>query len=437
MTKTTRAKRTRDQLDANELKKEVNQARAAGVAKTWTDGGGLYLTLAKSGSATFIHKFQFQKKAKERWFPGDFPKTISLSEARAMRDADRRLLRDGKNPITENRTALTNAKGIPTLAEYAKTWAHRLAPKNANGHASWLRHMTGEGTKGVTVGKLASMPMDQITREDVKAIIEPIWDKQRPTAEELLGRIYRTWDHWQANLPDGDLRQEQRNPADPERIEKAIGSNVEHKERNRAALAWKDVPAFLAELRKRPQVSARALEMIIATGCRCSEIAKAQWKWVELKGGAGWLVIPESETKTGQMHMVPLTREMVRILRIMAELPHKPDDLIFPNGKGNRYSTREMLEHVKVIVGSREAGSPTTHGFRTAVSGWGLDAPHRGGRKFDAGLLDMVLAHKVPGVRGVYQRVTRLPERKEVMREWSRFCNPPSAVVVPFIRRAA
>jgi integrase len=423
------AKRTANNLKHKEVLADIARLRAANKAATFGDGGGLALILTPAGRARFVHKFQWQGRTVERWLPGEFPETIKLAEARALRDADREQLRAGVNPLAAAKAAVVAAAGVPSFADYARTNAAFLAPDSANAKASWLRQMTGERTAGVTVGALAAMPIDSIGQDDVKAVIAPIWFAKPATAKELCGRIRRVLEHRQVNARPDD---ERRNPADFERITQAIGKKLELDSTPRAALPWEDVPAFLAQLATRPQMSARALEMIVATGCRVNEITGSRWQEVDWK--ARTLTIPASRMKTGEKHVVPLSLAMVRVLRAVAPPQGaRPTDLIFPNGKGKPYATKDVLVHVKALAGA----APTTHGFRSALSDWGLAMPHRG-HQFSPDLMDKVIAHKVANrVRRAYQRDTWLERRRIVMREWSRFCAGSASATVLAFRLAA
>lgn len=415
------AKRETDKLNHKTLLRWVHAHQAAGTTGRDGDGRGLYVQVTPAGRAAFLHKYQWQGKTVERWFPGDFPDTITLADARAMRDADRILLRDGKNPKSATKLA---TKGVPTFAEYAKAHVDFLAPANPTGRKNWLGMMTVENADGVTVGVLAKMPIDDIEMKDVKGVVAPLWIAMPATAKIMLGRVRRVLKHRQTNDRPQDMT---RNPAEFELISNAIGKKLVVEGTPRAALPWKDVPAFLEQLAPRPQVSARALEMVIATGCRVNEITGARWNEINWKDRT--LTIPAARMKARKEHIVPLSLMMVRILRQMAQRPHQPTDLIFPNGRGNPFGAKEVLAHVKAIAGDE----PTTHGFRSALSDWGLAKP----RSFSPALMDKVLAHEIGGVRGAYQRYEWLDERRGVMRQWSRFCTgKASAVVLPF-RRAA
>jgi integrase len=427
-------KRTTNKLAHKQLLADIAKLRTAGATKDFGDGGGLWLIVTAAGRARFLHKFQWAGKPKERMFPGEFPDTISLADARSIRDNDRKLLRDGINPIVHNKAAAETAKGIPTFAAWASANASYLAPKSANARQCWVRQMTDTESDGITVGALAQMPIDNIGRDDVKAIIAPIWSEHPATAKELCGRIRRVLDHRYVNTEQDGVRV---NPADFKLIERAIGRKFEAHPKSRASLPYQQVPAFLSKLALRPQISARALEMVIATGCRANEILEAEWREVDLK--ARTLTIPPERMKAeddthGEPHVIPLSIHMVRILR-KAKPPvgARPNDLIFPNGKGKAYTPKEMLMHVKALAGEK----PTTHGFRSSLKNWGTAMTHGKHGVFDRDLMDVCLAHKIGSdVSQAYLTDRWLERRRVVMSEWSRYCVPPSAVVLPF-RRAA
>ena len=430
------AARAADKLKHKDLLAAIARARAARQTASFSDGGGLALVVTPAGRARWVHQFQWQGRTAERWLPGDFPDGLGLADARDLRDADRKLLREGKNPITAARAAAEAAKGVPTFAEYAKLHADFLAPGKAAARLTWLRQMTGENTEGETVGALAAVPIDSIQLENVKELIAPLWRVKPSTAKELCGRIRRVLDHRQVNARPDDDRV---NPADFKRIERAIGRRFEQHRKPRAVLPYEQVPGFLARLAERPQLSARALEMVIATGCRVNEITGSRWGEIDWK--ARTLMIPAARMNTqhdvrGEPHVVPLSRLMLKVLR--RALPPggrpDPDALLFPNRNGKPFDDKELLLHVKRLT---DSGPATSHGFRSALANWGTAGAHRARAAFDRDLMDVVLAHEIGSeVSQAYLRDRWLERRRVVMREWSRFCDPPAAVVVR-LRRAA
>ena len=71
-----------------------------------------------------------------------------------------------------------------------------------------------------------------------------------------------------------------------------------------AALPYAELPAFMAELRKREGVAARALEFAILSAARTGEVIGAQWDEIDLDDKT-WM-IPAGRMKGGKEHQVPL-----------------------------------------------------------------------------------------------------------------------------------
>ena len=406
-------RRTLNNLHTKSLETQVARHKVAGTTATFRDGGGLALVVTASGRARFIHEYSWQGKATERWFPGDFPHEITLAKAREMRAADRQMLRDRINPKVAAKIAGEVAQGAMTFATYAAKHAGFLAPESPRARLTWLRQMTNENTEGFSVGALAAMPIDNIGLEHVKALLLPLWQAHPATAKELCGRIRRVIDHRMTNMGDEDKA----NPADFRRIERAIGKRFKSKHKSHDFLPHHEVPAFLARLADRPQLSARALEMLIATGCRMREITEACWGEIDLRTRT--FTVPASRMKgqddeDGEAHVIPLTRAMVRTLRrcIPPTGQPAPTDLIFPNRYGRALDGKDLRAHVLALTKGRPDCQPVPHGFRTSLKNWGTAMAHRRLPVFDRDLMDVCLAHKIGGeVSQAYLR-DRRPDRR-------------------------
>jgi integrase len=94
--------------------------------------------------------------------------------------------------------------------------------------------------------------------------------------------------------------------------------------RHHPALPYREIPAFMGELRGRDSVSARALELTILTAVRTSEAIGASWGEIDLDHRV-WS-IPAERMKAGKEHRIPLSDRAVEIL---AGLPRK-GDRVFP-----------------------------------------------------------------------------------------------------------
>ena len=88
--------------------------------------------------------------------------------------------------------------------------------------------------------------------------------------------------------------------------------------RHHAALDWREAPAFMASLREREGIAARALEFTILTVARSGEARGALWNEIDAKN-AVWTVPPRRENndtgmKTGRPHRVPLSDAALALL---------------------------------------------------------------------------------------------------------------------------
>jgi integrase len=143
--------------------------------------------------------------------------------------------------------------------------------------------------------------------------LTPIWEQTPVTADRLRNRIERVLDWAKAKgFRDGE------NPA-------RWAGNLEHaqfakpKEKNHhQAMPYADLPAFMVELRKRETNSAHALELLILSAARRSEVRFAKWSEFDLERRL-W-VIPAERMKVGQPHTIPLSDQAMKLLQAMPRI---------------------------------------------------------------------------------------------------------------------
>ena len=109
------------------------------------------------------------------------------------------------------------------------------------------------------------------------------------------------------------------------------------KAKHHKALPYAELPAFMAELRHRDSVSARALQFTILTAARTGETIGAKWSEIDLKA-ATW-TIPGDRMKAGKAHTVPLSIAL-EILRDMRDNPEKVRE--FPHRRSRLHQWRRL-----------------------------------------------------------------------------------------------
>ncbi|WP_156696828.1 site-specific integrase, partial [Phenylobacterium sp. CCH12-B4] len=356
-----------------------------------------------------------------------YPDEISLADARALRDADRLLLREGKKPGASEELGGVDAVS-PTFAGWAKEHADALAPPK--GRKDWLRQMT------VTTAKFGTLLIDEIKATDVKALLQPYWYATPTQAVVICQRVSRVLKHRHRNTrPDEPFA----NPADPALIGDMMGRRRKHITKHHPSLAYEEVPAFMAELRADPLMSARIVEWAILTGVRIGKEA-THARWGEINWQRRTWTVPASrmkmeDDKRGEAHEVPITPGMARLLRQVRPCRKpNPKSLIFPSAQtGKAYTHHAVWKRVKRIN-----PTVTTHGFRTSLVGWGSAIPHGPYPPFDRELMETCIAHRIGGqTSAAYLRDRWLARRRPVMRAWSKWCFPTRPPNIVPIRRAA
>jgi integrase len=180
-----------------------------------------------------------------------------------------------------------------------------------------------------------------------------------------------------------------------------------------AALDYREVGAFMTELRQRQGVASRALEFTILCAARVGEVLGSRWSEVELSARL-WR-LPGSRMKGSVEHVVPLPPRAVEILEGLSG-SRAPDALIFAGQRGelSPQSIRNALLALRPAL--------TTHGFRSTFRDWCGDST-----AFPREVAEAALAHKVGNaVEAAYRRGSALEKRRALMAAWAAYCERPA-----------
>ena len=90
-------------------------ARAISKPGLHGDGNTLYLQVSKTGGKSWIQRVMIYGRRREIGL-GGFP-TVPLAEARTLAMANRRAIRDGRNPLEEKRRAGAPSRTSPDMAD--------------------------------------------------------------------------------------------------------------------------------------------------------------------------------------------------------------------------------------------------------------------------------------------------------------------------------
>lgn len=378
------------------------------------DGGGLYLVVDKSGAKRWVFLYRRDGTLREMGLGG--LKSVTLARARELAGEARANLQAGVDPIAAKNNAPV---AVPTFGDEANDFIEAMKPqfRNAKHIAQW------EMTLRDYAAPLRPKRVGQITTADVLEVLKPYWLTKPETASRLRGRIERVLDAAKAK---GHRSGE--NPALWRgHLDKLLPKRRKLTRGHHAAMPYEAVPAFVADLRQREAMAARALEFTILTAARSGETFGATWKEFDLEA-ALW-VIPAKRMKAGREHRVPLTPRAVEILTELAGLGIDPDAFVFPGQKEGRplsvMAMEMILRRMKVDI--------TVHGFRSSFRDWTGEET-----VFPREVAEAALAHVVGDeTERAYRRGDALEKRRKLMAAWASYCEPKKPGNVLEMKRAS
>jgi integrase len=372
---------------------------------------GLHLAINAKGSRSWILRYSFAGRRRDMGL-GPFD-LIGLAEARELATAARRQILAGVDPLEARRAQrasaiLERAKAI-TFKECAETY---LAAHERGWDASTGRQWRAS-IRDNAYPVFGDLPVAAIDTALVMQAIEPIWNQKPETANRVRGRIESILD-WAAVRT---YRAAGDNPARWRgHIEHLLPARSEvRKIEHFTALPYAEIGSYMAQLREQTSIPARALQFLILTAARSSEVTGASWPEFNLAEKL-W-TIPAERMKAGNEHRVPLSDAALAILKAMAEI--RQGDLVFPGAHGGKMRGLALR---RAATGRRDGGGLSVHGFRSSFRDWAAERTN-----FPNEVCEMALAHTVSTeVERAYRRGDMFDRRRRLMDEWSRFCAAPS-----------
>jgi integrase len=389
--------------------KNAKPAKGKFVARL-LDGAGLYLQVTKSLTSGFNRNwiFRYELDGKRHDLGLGPAHTVSLGEARRKATELRLQIYDGIDPAQERADLKAERLGRKAAKLKATTFGqcwqqyfkiHGKTWKNPKHRAQWESTM-----RTYVLPVIGSLNVADIETGHIEKVLAPIWDKIPETASRVQNRIKLVM----AYAIAGGFRASD-NPAARDLVKARLGK-IQRTNGHHAALPYIEAPAFMAELRKRDSVSARALEFTILTAVRTGETIGALWSEVDLKHKL-W-TIPAERMKSGREHRVPLSDRAVEILK---SLPHSGKH-VFINGHKRPLSNMAMLELLRGM-----SPGHTVHGFRSTFRDWATERTN-----YPEFIIEMALAHAV-GDETVkaYKRTDVVERRVRLMKQWGDFLAKP------------
>lgn len=328
---------------------------------------------------------------------------VGITAAREKLERARQLVAEGVDPVEHRRTVRAQLAEKPEVYTFAKLFEEALPAiakaKRWRNPKSGLQWRTSIETYALPA--IGDKALEDITRDDVLAVLTPIWETKTETASRVRMRLEALFAY---GIATGKMKTG--NPAvwrgnlsyflaPPSKIKK-----VEHFE----ALTVQEIRDALEQTDwNDPPVTWVAIAFGALTGARTNEFCEARWE--EIKGDVWYC--PRRKDGKGYPHRVPLSRQALLLLE---RLPHD-SEWLFPSPVKdgthiNKYTPR--------VVVRKRVGRGTMHGFRSSFSDWAAE------QDISERLSEKAIQHQTGNaVTRAYQRSDLLEQRRPIMQRWA------------------
>lgn len=379
---------------------QVKRAKPQDKAYKLFDAKGLYLMVHPTGSKTWKYRYTFGGKEKKLTF-GSFPE-VSLKEARDKQYEAKRMLNNDIDPgmLKQSRKRSLRESEANSFESIAREWHTRFYSKWTKGHAARILSRLEQnafphfGHRPITE-IMAPEILSALRRVEMRGAVETAHRVQQICSQVFR---YAVASGMAERDPTADLR----------------GALAPVKKRHHAAITD---PAEVGKLMRNIhaykgfEVTKCALKFAPLVFVRPGELRHAEWSEFNLEA-AEWR-IPAEKMKMRAVHIVPLSRQALKILKEL-EPYSGHGKYLFPSLR----SPNRPMSETAVLAALRRIGYTTEemtgHGFRSMAStllnenGWNRDA------------IERQLAHaERDNVRAAYNYAEYLPERKNMMQWWA------------------
>lgn len=385
-----------------------NLVKAGDPISGLSDGGNLYFTLSKKGTAAWIFRYRFGGKQRE-FTIGRYP-DISLSEARRIAIGLRNDVNEGQDIALEKQLRKQAEGSLETLDvfvyKYLNDQTHLKHPKIPR--QRYEKHVKP---------KLGNLPIRRITApqiyellQDVKHGVKGKSKPARTVANDLLRFLNNVFDLAVV------LEKIPFNPA-AAFTNKQAGGKESPRQRS---LELDEITTFFNAMKNTSTLGREnelALKLLLVLCVRKNELVQARWD--EFNLDAKLWRLPIDRTKSSKAFRIPLpgiTVEWLRELKVRAY----QSEYVFPARRIQNKNRSRNLPHISpdtLNAGLKKVSHNLEHftihdlrrTARTHLARLGTE-PH---------VAELCLNHKLKGLPGIYDTFEYFEERKEALNKWA------------------
>lgn len=360
------------------------------------DGGGLYLEVTAKGSRYWRMKYRFGGKEKRLAF-GVFP-TVTLAEAREMRNQAKKVLATGGDPgeVKKEEKAIQKLSTGNTFEAIAREWHKSKADRWSLRYRDEIID-TFEKDIFPYIGK---RPIAEIKPLE---LLETLRKMEKRGALEKMRKVrQRCGEVYRYAIITGRAEY---NPA-PDLATALTPPKKQHF----PFLTAEELPYFLRDLAgyTGSVITKTATKIILLTAVRTQELRFARWQDIDLEKGI-W-EIPAEVMKMKRPHVVPLSKQVIELFNSLKPLSGHYELVFIGRNDHRKPISKESVNQVIELLGYK--GRLTGHGFRHTMS----TILHEKG--FNSAWIETQLAHiDKNAIRGTYNHAQYMDGRREMM-QW-------------------
>ncbi len=363
-----------------------------------SDTGGLLLEVMPSGSRIWRYRYQLYGVRQPALTIGSYP-DISLAAARRQRDAWAALVANGESP--KRAVQKDKLEKLNTVAAFAEAWIAEQLPGKSDSYQSTMRRIL---VKDV-LPRLGDMPLREVKPADILELCDLIKSRGAPKMALLTRNVLKRMYDFAIARQLVDY-----NPA-----ASLMARFIATEESRTRVLSGKEIGEVLrgvyaSDIRRSLKL---ALHLLAITMVRKTELTSSKWEEVDLEAGV-W-DIPAERMKRDLPHRVYLSQQAKELLQELQNLSGQ-SAYLFPSSRGavdRPISSSTLNQAIRALA--LEVQHFVLHDFRRTAS----THLHEMGYPSDA--IEKALAHKIPGIKGVYNRAEYAEQRRLILQAWADF----------------
>lgn len=363
-----------------------------------SDTGGLLIEVMPSGAKIWRYRYQLFGVRQPPLTIGNYP-DVSLAAARKQRDEWASLVAHGASPkeaVLANKTAHLN-----TVKAFGTDWLQSQIAGRSTSYSTTLQRIFQKDVIPV----IGRMPLREVKPSDILKLCDRIKDRGSPKMALLTRNVVRRMYDYAIARQMADT-----NPATA-----LVARFISTQESRTRVLTGQEIGDVLraihqSDIRRSLRL---ALHLLLITMVRKSELTEATWSEVDLDSGV-W-DIHEDRMKKDKPHRVYLSRQAKAMLQELKQASNG-SAYVFPSPHGNEdRPIHKSTLNVAIRSLSLDIQHFVLHDFRRTAS----THLHEMGHSSDA--IEIALAHKITGIKGVYNRAEYAEQRQTILQAWADF----------------